>query len=73
MTDDQGAGEQSTGLRERKKQVRRAALHEAALRLVERQGLEGDDHRGDLRRGRRLSAHLLQLLPVQDSRSSQPP
>lgn len=41
MTDDQSAGEQSTGLRERKKQVRRAALHEAALRLVERQGLEG--------------------------------
>ncbi|MFE6996073.1 TetR/AcrR family transcriptional regulator [Microbacterium sp. NPDC057659] len=41
MTDDQAAGEPAVGLRERKKKQRRAALHEAALRLVERQGLDG--------------------------------
>ncbi|MBW8763044.1 MAG: TetR/AcrR family transcriptional regulator [Microbacterium sp.] len=40
MTNDQSAGEPS-GLRERKKRQRREALHEAALRLVERQGLDG--------------------------------
>jgi AcrR family transcriptional regulator len=40
MTNDQSAGE-PTGLRERKKKQRREALHEAALRLVERQGLDG--------------------------------
>ncbi|QIK64354.1 TetR/AcrR family transcriptional regulator [Leucobacter viscericola] len=37
---DQSAGETS-GLRERKKRLRREALHEAALRLVEQQGLDG--------------------------------
>lgn len=37
---DQSAGETS-GLRERKKKLRREALHEVALRLVEQQGLEG--------------------------------
>jgi len=40
MTNDQSAGEPE-GLRERKKKLRREALHEAALRLVERQGLDG--------------------------------
>lgn len=40
MTNDQSAGEPS-GLRERKKKQRRAALHDAALRLVERHGLDG--------------------------------
>ncbi|WP_217184368.1 TetR/AcrR family transcriptional regulator [Streptomyces sp. AC495_CC817] len=39
MIPDQGAGEPS-GLRERKKRLRREALHEAALRLVESQGLD---------------------------------
>ena len=34
------ADEQPSGLRERKKQRRRQALHEAALRLIEKQGLE---------------------------------
>lgn len=37
---DQRAGETS-GLRERKKKLRREALHEVALRLVEKQGLDG--------------------------------
>jgi AcrR family transcriptional regulator len=42
MTNDQSAGETpATGLRERKKKLRREALHEAALRLVERHGLDG--------------------------------
>lgn len=34
------ADDQPSGLRERKKQRRRQALHEAALRLIEKQGLE---------------------------------
>lgn len=41
MTNDQGAGAPMAGLRERKKTQRRAALHEAALRLVEHHGLDG--------------------------------
>ncbi|GAA3018829.1 TetR/AcrR family transcriptional regulator [Microbacterium dextranolyticum] len=43
MTDDQCAGEtpEASGLRERKKTQRRAALHDAALRLVERHGFDG--------------------------------
>ena len=41
MTNDQSAGEPAVGLRERKKMVRREALHEAALRLVELHGLDG--------------------------------
>lgn len=40
MMNDQGAGEPA-GLRERKKKLRRDALHEAALRLVEQQGFDG--------------------------------
>ncbi len=41
MTNDQSAGEPAEGLRERKKKLRREALHEAALRLVERHGFDG--------------------------------
>lgn len=40
MANDQSVGEPS-GLRARKKKLRREALHEAALRLVERHGLDG--------------------------------
>ncbi|KAB1659695.1 TetR/AcrR family transcriptional regulator [Pseudoclavibacter chungangensis] len=41
MSDDHDAGRPTEGLRERKKRLRRQALHDAALRLVEQNGLDG--------------------------------